>query len=58
MGAWGQGGKGGANIWVSIDMALMKAGIIGEKGTLVRTIWKHRTQDEAPILKNKLLILG
>ena len=37
-GGLGPGRKGGANIWVSIDIALMKAGIIGEKGTLVRTI--------------------
>lgn len=37
-GGLGPGRKGGPSIWVSIDIALMKAGITGEKGTLVRTI--------------------
>lgn len=37
-GGLGPGRKAGTNIWMSIDRALMKAGIIGEKGTLVRTI--------------------
>ena len=37
-GGLGPGRKGGGNIWVSVDIALMKAGIIQEKGTLLRTI--------------------
>ena len=37
-GGLGPGRKGGTIIWVSIDIALMNTGIIGEKGTLVRTI--------------------